>query len=110
MVYLYNRIPHKATNWKSPLKMCNIWLRKHSRDTSLLNDLLSLTHLSAYGCRGYLLNEAWFKDTNCSARKTGPEQTLDILLDIKIITYSEYGSLKPRELGISSSKYGMYSS
>ncbi len=57
-VYLYNRIPCKTTGWKSPLEIHNIWLRNHNGDISLLNDLPTLVHLSIYGCRGYIFNEA----------------------------------------------------
>ncbi len=37
--------------------------------------------------------------------KTGPEQTLNTLSDIKITIYADSGSLKPKELAISSSKH-----
>ncbi len=56
-VHLYNRIPYKATGWKSTLEIHNIWLRKHSGDTSFLNDLPSLEYLSVYGYKDYILNE-----------------------------------------------------
>src|SRR6266566_4439497 len=42
--------------------------------------------------------------------KIGPEQTLDTLSDIKMTIYADSGSLKPKELVISSSKHGTYKS
>ncbi len=50
---------------------------------SFLNDLPNLVHLYAYGCRGYLLNEAWFKDINCSARKNWPRADIGYLVGYK---------------------------
>src|SRR6266566_1563103 len=82
-VYLYNRIPCKTTGWKSPLEMHNIWLRNHGGDTSLLNDLPTLVHLSVYSCRGYIFNEAWLKDTNRSARKNWPRADIGYLCGYK---------------------------
>ncbi len=43
-------------------------------------------------------------------RKTGPEQTLNILSDIKMIIHADSKSLKPKELTISLSKYKIYKS
>src|SRR6266699_4911921 len=80
-VYLYNRIPRKATGWKSPLEMRNIWLQKHGGDTSLLNDLPSLVHLYAYGCRVYPLAETWLKDIDRAVRKNRPQHKLWISLE-----------------------------
>ncbi len=82
-VYFYNRILRKATNWKSPLEMRNIWLRKHGGDTSFLNDLPSFAHLSVYGCRGYLFNEVWFKDIDCAARKNWPRVDIGYFIGYK---------------------------
>src|SRR6266566_772065 len=82
-VYLYNWIPRKATGWKSPFEMRNIWLRKHGGDISLLNDLLNLTHLSIYGCRGYLLNEAWLKDTDRTVQKNWRRANIEYLIGYK---------------------------
>ncbi len=63
--------------------MRNIWLRKYGRDTLLLNDLPNLAHLSAYGCKGYILNEAWLKDTDRAARKNWPRTNIGYLIEYK---------------------------
>ena len=82
-VYLYNRIPRKVINWKSPLEMRNIWLRKYGRDTSFLNYLSNFTHLFVYGCRGYFFNEAWLKDTDRTAWKNWPRADIGYLIGYK---------------------------
>src|SRR6266699_2314143 len=98
-VYLYNRILWKATGWKSPLEMRNIWLRKHGGDTSLLNDLLSLVYLYAYGCRGYLFNEVWFKDTDRAARKNWPRVDIRYFIGYKDDNTRRFWVLKAKRTG-----------
>ena len=48
-----------------------------------LNDLLSFVHLFVYGCKGYFLNEAWFKDTDCAARKNWPRIDIGYFIGYK---------------------------
>jgi|SRR6266566_4325782 len=79
-VYLYNRIPRKATNWKSPLKIHNIWLRKHGENMSFQNNLPNLVYLYTYGCRAYPLAETWLKNIDRAAQKNWPRADLRYLI------------------------------
>ncbi len=98
-VYLYNRIPHKATGWKSPLEIYNIWLRKHGGNTSLLNDLSNFTHLSIYGCRGYLFNEVQFKDTDRVTRKNWPRIDIGYFIGYKNDNTRRFWVLEAKRIG-----------
>ncbi len=79
--------------------MRNIWRRKYGGDMLLLNDLLSLAYLFAYGCRGYLLNEAWLKDTDRAARKNWPRVDIGYLIGYKDDNTCRFWVLKAKRTG-----------
>lgn len=58
-IYLLNRRPRRLREWQSPLKMINLWLRKHRPKWSHLeaDQRPNVHHVRAYSYKAYMLTK-----------------------------------------------------
>ncbi|KAJ6437664.1 Cut9 interacting protein Scn1 [Purpureocillium lavendulum] len=79
-VYLHNRSPQQAHNWKTPFERLHQWLRENNRDTGYLQTQPDITHLKAYGCRAYPLTREALKEKQKKHLKTHPHAEVGYLV------------------------------
>ncbi|OAQ57580.1 polyprotein [Pochonia chlamydosporia 170] len=79
-VYLHNRSPQQANNWKTPFERLHQWLQENNRDTGYLQTQPDITHLKAYGCRAYPLTREALQGKQKKNLKTHPHAEIGYLV------------------------------
>lgn len=79
-VYLHNRSPQQAHDWKTPFERLHQWLRDNNRDTGYLQTQPDITHLKAYGCCAYPLTREALKQKHKRNLKTHPHAEVGYLV------------------------------
>jgi hypothetical protein len=79
-LYLHNRSPQQANNWKTPFERLHQWLQDNSRDSGYLQTQPDITHLKAYGCRAYPLTREALQGKQKKNLKTHPHAEVGYLV------------------------------
>ncbi|QLI71373.1 Retrovirus-related Pol polyprotein from transposon TNT 1-94 [Metarhizium brunneum] len=79
-VYLHNRSPQQANNWKTPFERLHQWLQENNRDTGYLQTQPDITHLKAYGCRAYPLTREALQGKQKKSLKIHPHAEIGYLV------------------------------
>lgn len=79
-VYLHNRSPQQANDWKTPFERLHQWLQENNRDTGYLHTQPDITHLKAFGCRAYPLTRESLQGKQKKNLKTHPHAELGYLV------------------------------
>jgi hypothetical protein len=79
-VYLHNRSPQQAKEWRTPSLQLHEWLQKNGRDSSYIQAQPDTTYLKAYGCQAYPLTKEAQKGTQKKDLKTQPHAEVGYLV------------------------------
>ncbi|KJZ69437.1 hypothetical protein HIM_11166 [Hirsutella minnesotensis 3608] len=79
-VYLHNRSPQQAINWKTPFQRLHQWLQDSNHDSGYLYTQPDITHLKTYGCRAYPMTPAALEWKQKKDLKTQPHAEVGYLV------------------------------